>query len=383
MSGNIRAEKEAVCLDRCSSYQAAELAAVVARQLYALGVDQAIKPGMQVVIKPNLVIRSGPEEAIITHPHVVAAVGCFVQKCGGDVLIAESPGGKYTPAAMKALFAGCGYTEMAEANGFLLYTACESKQVSLPEAKICHNIFVVSPFLEADYIIDIAKLKTHGMMGLSGAVKNLFGTVPGLKKPELHCRFPNKEDFADMLLDLCQFTSPDLCIIDAVDTMEGNGPTGGSKRFVGAVLASKSPYAADLAAAKLIGLKPVELWTVQQSIVRGLLQNPDNLQILGDSIEDLAVTGFLPARSSSVDFVDRAPKLLRPLLKKLATPLPRVRKSLCIGCGKCAESCPQKVIDLKNGKADIRTKGCIHCFCCHEMCPLHVIDIKRFGVFNL
>lgn len=383
MSEIIRDKQEAVCLNRCHNYDVQRLIAIIEAQFQALGVDEELKPGMQVVIKPNLLIRSKPEEAIITHPSVVAAVGSCVKKRGAQVLIAESPGGQYTPKAMRAIFQSCGYTAMAAEYDFSLYTACESRQVSLPQAKICHTLSIVKPFLEADYIIDIAKLKTHGMMGLSGAVKNLFGAVPGLKKPELHCRFPNKTDFADMLLDLCHFLAPRLCVIDAVEAMEGNGPSGGTKRFVGVVMASKNPYAADLAAAQLIGLAPQALWTVKQSLERNYVQNPDNLEILGEPIEKLRVPDFQPARSSSVDFIDHLPKLLRPLMTKLATPTPKVRRRDCVGCGKCAESCPRHVITLAQGKADIHTQDCIHCFCCHEMCPLHVIDIKRFGVFNL
>lgn len=84
-------------------------------------------------------------------------------------------------------------------------------------------------------VIDIAKLKTHGMMGYSGAVKNLFGVVPGLLKPELQ-PLPGKEPFAEMLVDLCEYVHPDFSIIDAIDAMEGDGPTGGQKRFVGALV---------------------------------------------------------------------------------------------------------------------------------------------------
>lgn len=376
-------QNETVCLNRCDSYDVQKLIAVVEAQLRALGAEHEIRPGMRVVIKPNLLMRAKPESAVITHPALVAAVGSCVKKRGAEVLIAESPGGQYTPGAMKAIFKSCGYTEMAREYGFSLYTACKFQKVSLPRAKICRSLSVVVPFLEADYIIDIAKLKTHGMMGLSGAVKNLFGTVPGLQKPELHCRFPNKTDFADMLLDLCDFIAPRLCFIDGIEAMEGNGPSGGTKRFVGAVLAAKNPYALDLACLGLIGLKPQEIWTVQQSLDRGWVQEPDNLKIIGNSIEELRVPNFKPAKSSSIDFIDRMPKALRPMLAKALTPTPKVRQRACIGCGKCAESCPQHVIALENGKAEIRPRGCIRCFCCHEMCPVHVIDIKRLGVFNI
>jgi uncharacterized protein (DUF362 family) len=89
--------------------------------------------------------------------------------------------------------------------------------------------------------VDVAKLKTHAMTGLSGAVKNMFGAIPGLLKPEMHCRFPQKEDFSAMLVDLCEAVRPSVCFVDAIVGMEGNGPSGGTPRFVGRLLPRKAP----------------------------------------------------------------------------------------------------------------------------------------------
>lgn len=254
----------------------------------------------------------------------------------------------------------------------------------MPDAVRCKKLSVLEPFLDADYIINLPKIKTHGMMGMSGAVKNVFGVVPGLMKPELHCRFPDKSDFADMLLDLCDFIRPNLSVMDAVYGMQGNGPTGGESRFVGAVLASENPYMSDLAAAEIMNIQQDEIFLLKNAIRRNLSpQSLDQTDILGDSIRQVRVPDFKRAKSSSVDFIDRAPRFLRPLLTKLATPKPRIRKRDCIGCGKCAESCPQHIIEIRDRKALIRLRDCISCFCCHEMCPEHVIDINRLGVFKL
>ena len=187
-----------VWLAQCPDY-GQSLEEKIEKAFDALQVWDKIRPGMRVVLKPNLVMSSKPEQAIITHPAFTAAVGKCVQKAGGRVVIAESPGGPYTPAAMKAMFRATGYRDMAEACGFILYTDCKSREVTLPQAKRCRELSVVEPFLDRDYLIDLPKLKTHSMVGFSGAVKNLFGTVPGLQKPELHCRFPEREPFSEML----------------------------------------------------------------------------------------------------------------------------------------------------------------------------------------
>ncbi len=374
---------EKVWLSRCGGYSPEELLRQVEELFTALGVWDEIQPGMTVVIKPNLVMSSKPEAAIATHPALVAAVGKCVQKAGGQVLIVESPGGPYTPAAMKAVFRGCGYTDMAKECGFTLYTECKSREVSLPGAKRCRQLSVVEPFLTRDYLIDLCKLKTHSMVGFSGAVKNLFGTVPGLQKPELHCRFPEKQPFSEMLVDLCDFLKPDLCIVDGILAMEGNGPTGGRPRQLGVLGASKSPYALDVCAATMVGIQPESVLMLQDAHQRGLGPiAPEECQLVKEQIASLAQLDFLKAEASSTDFIDRLPKGLRPLAKKVATPRPKIREKECVGCGKCAESCPQHTIRIRDGKAKIDYKNCIRCFCCHEMCPKHVIDIRRWSLLH-
>ena len=372
-----------VWLAQCPDY-GQSLEEKIEKAFDALQVWDKIRPGMRVVLKPNLVMSSKPEQAIITHPAFTAAVGKCVQKAGGRVVIAESPGGPYTPAAMKAMFRATGYRDMAEACGFTLYTDCKSREVTLPQAKRCRELSVVEPFLDRDYLIDLPKLKTHSMVGFSGAVKNLFGTVPGLQKPELHCRFPEREPFSEMLCDLCHFLGPDLSLMDGIWAMEGNGPTGGQRRDLHLIAGSESPWALDVAAASLVGLEPEKITMLREGHERGYGPlDLSELELVGDPMETLLAPDFLKAEASSTDFIDRLPKFLRPAAKKLATPYPRIDKKRCVGCGKCAESCPQHTISLRDGKAVIRYQNCIRCFCCHEMCPKHVVQIKRLGLLRL
>ena len=372
-----------VWLAQCPDY-GQSLEEKIEKAFDALQVWDKIRPGMKVVLKPNLVMSSKPEQAIITHPAFTAAVGKCVQKAGGRVVIAESPGGPYTPAAMKAMFRATGYRDMAEACGFTLYTDCKSREVTLPQAKRCRELSVVEPFLDRDYLIDLPKLKTHSMVGFSGAVKNLFGTVPGLQKPELHCRFPEREPFSEMLCDLCHFLGPDLSLMDGIWAMEGNGPTGGRRRDLYVIAGSESPWALDVAAASLVGLEPEKITMLREGHERGYGPlDLSELELVGDPMETLLAPDFLKAEASSTDFIDRLPKFLRPAAKKLATPYPRIDKKRCVGCGKCAESCPQHTISLRDGKAVIRYQNCIRCFCCHEMCPKHVVQIKRLGLLRL
>ena len=358
--------RERVWLGRCPDYDGEALFEKISGAFEALGVYDSIKPGMTVVLKPNLIQSSKPQAAICTHPAFTQAVGKCVQRAGGKVLIAESPGGPYSPAVMKAFFRNCGYTDMAESCGFSLYTDCKSREVSLPEGERCRRVSIVEPFLERDFLIDLPKLKTHCMVGYSGAVKNMFGAVPGLQKPELHCRFPEKEDFSKALVDICAFLRPDFSLMDGVWAMEGDGPTGGLRRDTGFIGASRSPYALDVCMAGLLGFPEGSLPMLAESARRGLgPKSFTETELLGESPEGLQVADFKRARASSTDFIDRLPGFLRPAAKKLSTPYPRIQKQGCVGCGKCAESCPQKAISMEGGRAVISYKACIRCFCCH------------------
>ncbi len=178
------------------------------------------------VIKPNLVVRAEPDSGAVTHPLVTAAAAACLQELGASVLIAESSGGVYTQAALRSIYTGTGYTEMARQYEVELNYDCSSGELKSSEGLRCQGFTVITPVLEADVVVDICKLKSHCMTGLSGAVKNLFGCVPGLMKPELHCRFPEKPHFGEMLTDLCCAVKPELCIVDGITAMEGNGPTG-------------------------------------------------------------------------------------------------------------------------------------------------------------
>ena len=372
-----------VFLNKIDTYYVENLKEIYRKIFDELNIKDKIKKDSLVVIKPNLVIKSKPDSGIITHPSVVAAVGLLFKEMGAKILIAESSGGLFTPSTCKMVFSGSGYTEMAEKYGFSLYLDAEYEKVVIKNPFICGELSVIKPYINPDFVVDIAKLKSHCMTGISGAVKNLFGVVPGLMKPELHCRFPEESDFVKMLTDVCRFVDPDLCIMDAIEGLEGDGPTGGVKRHMGFTAVSEDPYALDFVSAEIIGMKQSEVKMIKFWMDNNLAPSSlDEVDIIGN-IDELRQKDFLMPRSKNTDMIERLPKFLRPVAKKIATPKPVINSEKCVGCGKCAESCPQHTINLINKKAVINYKNCIKCFCCHEMCPIHVIDIKRLKIFNL
>ena len=226
----------------------------------------------RVLVKPNLVAKHAPEKAVTTHPAVLDAVCAALRRRGVEsITVADSPGGLYNPAVMKSIYKASGLLAVCERHGALAYTACEAAPRKTDGVRV-KEFSLLRPVLEADFIIDLPKVKTHVMTGMSCAVKNLFGTVPGLQKAEFHMRFPEKEPFGEMLVDLCETVRPQLIIADGVLAMEGDGPRGGTPRALGLVLGGEDAYAVDLAVCRLMGMPAMRVPYLAAAHARGLCE---------------------------------------------------------------------------------------------------------------
>ena len=234
-----------------------------------------------------------------------------------------------------------------------------------------------SSFLtECDVVISVPKLKTHGLMRFTGAVKNLFGTVPGTIKAGYHVKLQTADRFAEMLLDLVSFVRPALTVMDAVVGMDGDGPSAGRPFPIGAIMAAADPVAMDVAALSLVGHDPMSVLTVSRAVERGWTTGQaGDLEVVGDNLATLRVGGFrLPAGGRSE--MDMVPTFLLPLGTRLLVASPHVT-ARCIGCGLCIENCPVQTIAQVDGRARIQLADCIRCYCCHELCPEQAIELHQ------
>lgn len=366
-------------LKNVKEYKEELIRPAIREMLNALDISKDLKSGMKVAIKPNLVMAKKPEAApVTTHPLVVKAVAEWLREQGiEDITLAESSGGPYTPEHMKRIYHVCGMDTIGDS--IHLNEDCSAETVNTRDGFANHSFHLITPIVKADYIINICKLKTHAMTGYSGGIKNLFGTIPGLEKPQMHYRWPEIEDFSRMLVELAETVSPDLTIIDAIDAMEGNGPTGGTSHPLHLLLASRDIWTQDYFAAGLMGLDPMEIVMIRQAVEKGLAK-PDEMKLVGDPVPE-ALTPFQKPDSISLDFTANVPGFLKKpfvfVASRLLKSYPQVDPKLCVGCGKCAESCPAGIIRIENKKAKFRKKGCISCFCCQEMCPKKAIYVRK------
>ncbi len=367
-----------VSIVKCEQYSNA-LSAVERAVSLIGGIEKFVKKGDRVVIKPNLVSKKKPDEAVTTNPDFLRAVIIMAEKAGGIVTIAESPGGPYNTAALKGVYSVCGVDKAIEGTNAKLNFDTAFTEVNYSEGKTVKNIPVINPILEADVIISLPKLKTHAMTSYTGAVKNLFGVIPGTHKAELHFRLNERKAFCSMLVDLHECVKPTLSIMDAVWGMEGNGPTAGQNRHIGLVMASENSHALDMAACRLIDYTPDEVDTVREAVERGLVgRSADSLDIVGESLNELVIKDFLkPESHFNLLKLISLPASLNARLTNALASKPKMNYSMCVSCGECARCCPPKAIDMSLGRPVIDEKKCIKCFCCQELCPKKAVMIKR------
>ncbi len=377
-----------VSLAECSSYDRGAVTRALEAALEPLGGLNWVKPGMRVAVKANLVSAMKPEAAATTHPALLCVLTERLRAQGAEVIIGDSPGGLYTRAYVEHVYSATGMRQV-EAAGAQLNRDFSVKETVYDKARAAKKFTYTSWLDQADAIINVCKLKTHGMMSMSAAAKNLFGVIPGTMKPEYHYRFANPADFADMIVDLNEFFRPRLCLIDAVVGMEGNGPTAGTPRPIGLLLASPSPHAADLLGAALLGLKPEEVPTLAAAIRRGLIpQDPAQLEVWGPDwrervMADYKRVGTVRSLRFSRDAKGVLGRAAASLMDRALASTPRLKAEDCVGCGECARLCPAKAIAMEHHRPHIDRRTCIRCFCCQEFCPKGAMKVYRTPLARL
>ena len=377
-------KNEPVALAKVGGYDVGLIESTIRGQLKELGLS-GMFDGKRVVIKPNLVMKKSPDAAATTHPAVLEAMIRVLKDSAADILIAESPPGLYTESALKGFYNACQITPVAEKYGVRLNTDTSSREVALHDAKTAHGFELITPLLDADVIVNLAKLKSHALTKFSGAVKNYFGSIPGLAKVETHARFPDYGDFGSMLTDLCAVfagNKPTFNLLDGIVAMEGNVPTGGEPRKLGYLIAGVKPFNVDIVGTKLIGFDEVIM--LEEAKKRGYACDPPT--VIGVAPE--RVSDFVKPDSSAGDTsaLTVLTKAFGGRLNRWLQPKPFVEVSKCIGCGACARSCPKKTIGLVGDSkkhAHIIDRDCIKCFCCQELCPVKAVVIKKNPIMKL
>lgn len=361
-----------------------------------LGLQRDFRPDEKILIKPNMLSGIGADHAVTAHPAVFNALACCLRDLKVDLSFGDSPA---LDAPEKAA-AACGIYDEARAMGIPLSDFVTAVDTPMPAGKVLRQIPLARGVAEADGLVSLGKLKTHALTGMTGAVKNQFGVIPGQRKAAFHMTYPRPEDFCQMLVDINVFLKPRLYMLDAIVAMEGNGPRNGRPRKVGAVLVSREPATLDAAGALLMGMNPSDITTCRLAAQAGLgtcqladaeavlirpgqPDNRSNAEIFHGTAEQLLasliVKNFVRGRMVR-GILSRTISLSAPLYKKHVMQRPAAEANLCIRCGVCATACPAEPPAISymddDGVPIFDYERCIRCYCCQETCPAGAIRVK-------
>jgi uncharacterized protein (DUF362 family)/Pyruvate/2-oxoacid:ferredoxin oxidoreductase delta subunit len=371
-------DKSIVALVGCDTYDEEQVREAVEAGVNLLGgISRFTGPGENIVLKPNILLGNNPQKCVTTHPSVFKAAGMMMKKAGADVSFGDSSGfGKSEGNARRA-----DLKQAADELGIGLADFDKGKAVTHRDALLNKRFILANGVLTSDGLISLPKLKTHGLMRFTGAVKNQFGCVPGLLKSQFHLKMPDPYDFAAMLVDINTLIKPRLYIMDGIMAMEGNGPRSGKPKKLGVLLFSSDPVALDSVACRIVDLDPAFVPTSQAGEKAGLgIYHQQNIEVVGDDIKSFVVEDFDVVRKPSVVTPSG---FMRIFLKDQICPRPKINEGLCTNCGTCVKLCPvkPKAVDWHTGDKSRppihKYDRCIRCFCCQEICPEGAITIQN------
>ncbi|MBN1895337.1 DUF362 domain-containing protein [bacterium] len=367
-----------VSLIRCDSYDPSLVAELVHEALERVGgMGRFVRRGQQVLLKPNMLAAKEPGHGITTHPAFLEAVVREVQEAGASVRIGDSPSN--ASKGIRYFWEKTGYLDVAERTGATLvnFEASGTYVRKAGEA----TFYISKTVLDADVIINIPKLKTHGLTLYTGAIKNLYGVLPGFQKTAFHSRFPHPDDFSRILAGLYGCVRPALHIMDGIVGMEGNGPSTGTLRKTGLILAGDDGIALDAVACHLMGFRPDEVDAVRFAGEMHLGESRlERITVNGESLSGARLHGFdLPSNR----LMKLVPRMLVRWAGRFIWVRPQTDLARCTRCGVCIQSCPVQAIRMEDGGPVTDYGLCINCMCCNESCPEEAVIQKMSRLARL
>lgn len=352
----------------CPNYELDEV-----KRAIRIAVEQSDFPelaGKKVLLKPNVLSDAAPEKCVSTHPMVLKAVIQLARDKGAaEIFVGDSPA--LQRRGFKPLLSQ-------------LYQVCEEENVEwvdftkatvskrLPIAN--HKVTMTSLIDEVDLTISLPKFKTHEFMYATGAMKNMFGLMPGTRKSAQHVRHPSRNSFAKMICGIVRLAKVEYVIMDAVVGMEGPGPGNGYPREIGKIIAGKDPLAVDIAQATMMGYEPMKIPIIRCALenqATGLSRIEDIEYVLFDA-NDLVMTDFQRSGGPAISDLE-----VHGDAEYLQRPTPVFDDNKCIHCRKCIEICPAIALAMEERQVRIDQSRCIRCYCCHEICPVEAITITH------
>lgn len=365
-----------VSIVKVKEYKSEEVYKAIKKGLDLIGgLENILKPRSKVFVKINhLSPPSSPDKAIVTHPIFTKGILCLLKELNCKITVGDD-----IQSENKDGFLISGYREVCDELGVRLVNL---KEIGFREkdcnGQILKKVYISPLVLEADFILNLPKLKTHSFTVFTGAVKNLFGIIPCGLRINYHRQYIRNDVFSHMLVDVFSCTPPHLNIMDGIIAMQGEGPSAGTPRNVGVILASKDAVALDAVATRIIGFNTMDVFTTQNAHERGLgIGEIKKIETAGKKIRDVEVRNFKHSAIALGFIRKKIPAFLYAYFQDQLILIPEILRKKCSGCLECTNICPKGAAKSDNGKVRIDKNICIHCMCCHEVCRLNAIKLKR------
>ena len=364
----------AVGIARCIGYESQRVEEAVSLAVERAG-GMASGDWQDVLLKTNLLAPRCPEDAVTTHPEVLRGVACALRRQNRDVSlhIADNPGYVHV-SGFQRLFDITGVAAMAAEEEITVGPLSDKGYAEAEGAfKVLHSPRVALRYRDASFCVNVAKMKTHVETEITGCIKNIFGIADTQTRKKAH-QSPSKWHLADAVVDLFEVRRPEFHVLDAIVAMEGNGPSHGTPRSVGWVLAGNNALAIDIAAAIIMGYRnPMDIPLLKAAADRlGGPFSMSEIDLVGAQWDELPIAGF----KKSSGGLRLLPTFLRGLAHGLVSLKPELDASKCIRCNICRDVCPVNAISM-HPLPEINLKACVACLCCHEMCPTGAMGVRE------
>jgi uncharacterized protein (DUF362 family) len=314
-----------VSLVKCTNYSKEDIRNAINKTFsYFGGIENIIKKGSKVLLKPNFLKESSPRKCIITHPVVIETVAETVLEAGATPIIGDSPAfGSVAKVARRI-----GLDKVAEKLGIDIIELDKPRKVSINCGGKEFSLTVSGRALDVDAIINLPKLKVHVQVLFTAGVKNLYGCVSGKQKAWRHFKAKNDlEWYADMLIANYQLVKPVFTIVDGVMAMEEKGPTGGRPKDVSLLVGGIDVIAVDRVVAELLSVRPEDVPVLRAAKRLGVgEQDLSKIDIAGEELSSVKVHDFVFPELSPIgfDFIRVIKSLIRHLwLKKVGKAEPQ------------------------------------------------------------
>ncbi|MBU7013456.1 MAG: DUF362 domain-containing protein [Theionarchaea archaeon] len=342
----------------------------VSRAAISLIFSHFTPPTVRTLVKPNLLGGFECDRHVTTHPSLIQALVEYLEQAGIPLTVGDNPAGK------KNLMERAKRAGIYQASKGYFEDISDGTKVTT-RSNYFSELVVSRKVMESPYIVNVPKFKTHMQTIITGAVKNMFGILPGEEKSMVHCAARSLDQFSRALVDVYAIRPPHLNVMDAIMVMEGNGPSSGTPRHLGKILASDNGVELDAVMAYMMGLDPHEVPMLEYAHRQGLgAIDIDEIDIIGD-IKKIPhfrvpsrtlVTVITPVSSRYYDFMAVKPTLNR---------------NKCTRCYECVEKCPVSALQ-RNHYPRLNREKCVSCFCCVEICENQAMEVpsRARDLFN-